>query len=125
MTPFHPKLRRALLRDKEHRARGLTNERLLAYEGLITQLFYLQYYHDPYTPPNIQQLVKDIEDFRRNFLPNFDQIKRQWLAGQKKAAQNRYLNLNPGGIAGKSFALLWTWFSAFVVGNKRDYANKR
>lgn len=53
MTPFHPKLRRALLSDEEHRARGLTSRKLKEYEEIAKQLDYDEYY-----PP------RQIEEYR-------------------------------------------------------------
>ncbi len=47
MTPFHPKLRKALLEDPEHRRRGLTPALLIRYEGLLNQAFYDRYYPEP------------------------------------------------------------------------------
>lgn len=44
MTPTHPKLRDALLRDPAHRKRGLTPARFRDYESLLGQLFYVVNY---------------------------------------------------------------------------------
>lgn len=47
MNPFHPKLRKALLADPEHRRRGLTEALLIQYEGLLNQAFHDRYYPEP------------------------------------------------------------------------------
>lgn len=47
MTPFHPKLRKALLADRQHRRRGLTEALLIQYEGLLNQAFHDRYYPEP------------------------------------------------------------------------------
>lgn len=47
MNPFHPKLRKALLADPEHRRRGLTPALLIQYEGLLNQAFHDRYYPEP------------------------------------------------------------------------------
>ncbi|RMH87436.1 MAG: hypothetical protein D6681_15110 [Calditrichaeota bacterium] len=50
MSPFHPKLREALIRHPEHQQRGLTGSLLLEFEKLVTQLFFVIHYPGPEPP---------------------------------------------------------------------------
>ena len=98
MSPMHPYLRQALLRDPEHRRRGLTAQILLEYERLLAQLFYATYYDKEQSgsrtsPP--PELVREIEKFRQQWLPNFEMIHAQWVQRQKRAMQFKLLSSAP------------------------------
>ncbi|TVM02404.1 MAG: hypothetical protein CV087_09615 [Candidatus Brocadia sp. WS118] len=203
MTPFHPKFRRALLADPEHRRRGLTSRNLKNYEALNKDLEYEVYYPpviieqygittenldaiaaaiaerfktpDSYetrlarikeqlqtildvfyeseeeflsalasvldsnicktneelrntvlqlartevqTPgaQSGQELqltdpIRDLINFREEFMPNFDKIRDQFVRNQLKAIDRGYYELNVLKIVNLSFLIFRGWFA--------------
>lgn len=112
MTPLHPKLRRALLQDPLHRDRGLTPKKLIEYEGLLTQLYYLVYYSRGFETTDKDLLVRQIFAFRdskspTSFMPNYDRIYRAWIDGQKKALTRHYHGPSFNGV----WELIQNWIA--------------
>ncbi|MDQ7051361.1 MAG: hypothetical protein Q9P14_00080 [candidate division KSB1 bacterium] len=126
MSPMHPKLRQALLRDPEHRRRGLTAQKLLEYERLLTQLFFATHYapqkgQQPARPGPPDDLLEEIRKFRQDWLPNFDAIHARWVQGQKRALEFRALAFRPSGQALKSiFGLLSLWLKSHFKRQARE-----
>lgn len=128
MTLFHPKLRRALLKDREHKDAGLTSEKLLFYEGLVAKLFYTEHFparqQDGLTPRDdipiiIRELVDEILDFRRDLMPRYDEITREFVENQKKIINNRYHDLGVGKTFKDSFINFWFWILAVLFNSQR------
>ena len=123
MTPFHPRLRKALLLYPKT---NLTSEKLIEYEGLVTQLYYLENYWDKINPNKtpseketiLKSLRNQIVEFRKNYMPFFDDVHDTWAENQKKSLKKHSFNINPGKtiIVCIAFLLLWL-FAASISKN--------
>lgn len=125
MSPFHPKLRRALLREPAHRKNKetkLTPDGLLYYESLVTKFYYLKNYHDPVISIDTKQIIGNIQKFHQDYFLKFDEIHSNWVKAQKRAIKYSYYGLNPAKIFTKSFILLWSWLKAVIIRRKINYA---
>ncbi|MDZ7319568.1 MAG: hypothetical protein ONB11_10460 [candidate division KSB1 bacterium] len=116
MTPFHPKLRRALLEDKTHVEQGLTPELLDSYEALLVQYFYAANYSTKKHRSELDTLLKSIADFQRRYLPNLAAIQTKWVKQQKRIVLS-----NLGGLELHRQIVKRLWFvghfiMAFIAG---------
>ncbi|RMD91922.1 MAG: hypothetical protein D6814_17640 [Calditrichaeota bacterium] len=136
MSPFHPKLRRALLRDPLHRKNGLNAQLLLEYEKLETQLYYLVHYpaqgnppkgpggpdQGPPNPVTPESLLEEIKSFRARYMPNFESIHKNWLEGQKRALLRHEFDFAPTGKNLKQlFSYLGRWLIVVFSKNKNPH----
>ena len=124
MSPFHPRLRKALLHDPVHRQAGLTADLLLEYEKLVTQLYYLVHYpaKDPPGKLKPEDLIAQIKEFRQQYMQNYDSVYEKWLAGQRKALRrNEFDLLAKGKAITDSFALLFRWLIAIFWKRTKRY----
>jgi hypothetical protein len=126
MTPFHPKLRSALLRDPAHLDQGLTIELLMHYENLVIQYYYLEHYprQQQQTPgrqnnvilvePTSEDILEEIKRFSDRYMPNFKEIHEKWVANQRNALKRSYHDLNPMNILKIALRFLGAWFLAAI-----------
>jgi hypothetical protein len=93
MTPLHPKLRRSLLEDSEHKKTGLTPEMLDSYEAMLAQYFYSANYPDNKKNAQRENLYNRIVQFQASYLPNWTVTQAAWLRERKKIVRSNF-----GGI---------------------------
>lgn len=93
MTPLHPKLRRALLKDSEHKKNGLTPEMLDSYEAMLAQYFYSANYPENKKSKQRENLYNSIVQFQATYLPNWSTTQAAWLRDRKKIVRSNF-----GGI---------------------------
>lgn len=93
MTPLHPKLRRALLQDSEHKKNGLTPAMLERYEAMLAQYFYSANYPESEKSTQRKDLYDSIVQFQTSYLPNWPATRATWLQDRKKNVRSNF-----GGI---------------------------
>ncbi len=115
------------MRDPLHRDRGLTPKKLIEYEALLTQLYYLVYYSRGFETTDKDMLVRQILSFRdpkspTSFMPNYDKIYRSWIEGQKKALTRHYHGPSLKGV----WEFIQNWISkVFRMVLRRDQKNAK
>ncbi len=128
MSPMHPKLRIALLREKPKTENGttykLTSTLLLYFEGLITKRFYLEKYQRPESSPNspnqissrqLSTLDQEISTFQNRYMPNYKWIQQKWVKNQKLQLKKDPFSVNPLAIVTNSFVVVGKWIPLIVL----------
>lgn len=121
MTPFHPKLRRALLEDKKNKAAGLTPESLDAYEAMLVQYFYAANYSPTKYRSECDELYNSIVKFQADHLPNLAAISAKWLRNQKKIVLSNFGGLELHHKIIKRLLFIGLNFIRVVTGSFRKH----
>ncbi len=72
-----------------------------------------------------QDIVAEIKEFQKKFMPNFKEIYNGFINRQAEAVQERLIDLRPGKLLTGSLALIWAWIRAVILRKDRFYAKGR